>query len=70
MRGKLLLSLSFDPQRSLLKGIVLKAADLKKQDIIGQAGNNTLIHNIVLNADIEYLMNFMILVLIVYYFYV
>ena len=48
----MLLSLSFDPQHSLLKGIVLKAADLKKQDIIGQAGNIQL-HNI-LNADIEY----------------
>ena len=38
-RGKMLLSLSYDPHRSLLKGIVLKAADLKKQDILGQAGS-------------------------------
>ena len=35
----MLLSLSYDPHQSLLKGIVLRAADLKKQDILGQAGS-------------------------------
>ena len=42
LKGKVLVTLSYDPQLSLLKGIVLKAADLKKQDIVGQAGSDAL----------------------------
>ena len=38
MYGRLLLSLSYDPQKALLKGVVLKATDLKKQDVVGLAG--------------------------------
>ena len=39
MYGRILLSLSYDPQQAVLKGVVLKATDLKKQDVVGLAGN-------------------------------
>ena len=37
-KGDLLVSLAYYPTTNQLKGIVLKATNLKKMDIIGKAG--------------------------------
>ena len=40
-KGDLLLALSYDASHSILKGLVLKATNLKKQDVIGLAGESS-----------------------------
>ena len=37
-KGDLLLSLNYVPDRGVIQGMVLKATNLRKQDIIGLAG--------------------------------
>lgn len=37
-KGNLLISLKYVPQQEQIKGVVLKATNLEKQDIVGSAG--------------------------------
>ena len=45
-KGDLLLALSYNPQMKILKGLILKATNLKKQDIVGLAGMDVTAHTV------------------------
>jgi len=53
-KGDLLFSLTYQPANSTIRGILLKATNLQKQDITGTAGNMAGVINLTLIIDGDY----------------